>query len=403
MLDYIKTNICDVDDFELLKSNQFRTVYLVNNKLVVMFSANAKLIFNWYMSNQGFAPATIFGYDECICYDYLVPSSEYLKKYHIIDLIKSYRPKLISISDSEYYDAIEEKYKAHCIKMDIVSQISNRPSKEGLYQLHGNMDFDHTIVFDSKLILLDPRPITGALLYDIMNMYLSSFEVINMFELEELARLVNVDVADVDYYFEIVLVSKLNKLYNNDIIMYKKYLKLLSVRWFRHFFLCYYLREGVFMNILDIKFLNKAKQEKSLRDYDAKYYLVINTASKCGLTPQFDGLEEINKEFKDKGLVTVGFPCDQFRDQEFDSAEKADEFCRLNYGVTFEIMDKVDVNGDNQAPLFAELKKQQGGLFGSKIKWNFTKFIVDSEGNVIKRFSPADKPVKIKKYLSNKF
>lgn len=155
------------------------------------------------------------------------------------------------------------------------------------------------------------------------------------------------------------------------------------------------------MNTLDIKFLNKAKEEKSLRDYKGKYYLIINTASKCGLTPQFDGLEEINKKFQDKGLVTLGFPCDQFKDQEFDSAEEANEFCRLNYGVTFEIMDKVDVNGANEAPLFIELKHQKGGLFGSKIKWNFTKFIVDGEGKVIKRFSPTDKPAKIEKFLNN--
>ncbi len=157
------------------------------------------------------------------------------------------------------------------------------------------------------------------------------------------------------------------------------------------------------MNILDIKFLNKGKVEKSLRDYDAKYYLVINTASKCGLTPQFDGLEAINKQFKDQGLVTIGFPCDQFKEQEFDSADEADEFCRLNYGVTFEIMDKVDVNGPHEAPLFTELKRQKGGIFGSKIKWNFTKFIVDSEGRVIKRFAPTDKPEKISKYLQTKF
>lgn len=230
MLDYIKTNICDVEDYELLKSNQFRTVYLVNNKLVVMFSANAKLIFNWYMSNQGFAPATIFGYDDCICYDYLIPSSDYLKKFHITDLIKSYRPKLISISDSEYYEALEEKYKAHCINLGISTQIPKRPSKEGLYQLHGNMDFDHTIVFDSKLILLDPRPVTGALLYDIINMYLSSFEVINMFDLKEIASLLNTSEEDVLYYYEIVLVAKLSKIKAKDINMYNKYLKLLSVR-----------------------------------------------------------------------------------------------------------------------------------------------------------------------------
>lgn len=230
MLEFIKTNICDVEQYEMLKSNQFRTVYLVNNKLVVMFSANAKMIFNWYMSNQNFAPATIFGYDECICYDYLVPSSDYLKKHHLIDLIKSYRPKLVSISDNEYYDALEEKYKTYCQKMGIDSRLSKRPSKEGLYQLHGNMDFDHTIVFDSKLILLDPRPITGSLLYDVMNMYLSSFEVINMFELDELASILNCELNDVKYYYEIVLINKLSKIYNVDRNMYNEYLKLLSVR-----------------------------------------------------------------------------------------------------------------------------------------------------------------------------
>lgn len=230
MIEYIKTNICDVEDYKMLKSNQFRTVYLVNNKLVVMFSANAKLIFNWYMANQNFAPATIFGYDDCICYDYLIPSSDYLKKHHLVDFIKSYRPKLVSISDSEYYDALEEKYKTYCQKISIASQLPNRPSKEGLYQLHGNMDFDHTIVFDSKLILLDPRPVTGALLYDVMNMYLSSFEVVEMFDLEELALILNCDRSDVEYYYEIVLINKLSKLYNVDDIMYNKYLKLLSAR-----------------------------------------------------------------------------------------------------------------------------------------------------------------------------
>lgn len=230
MIEYIKTNICEVEDYEILKSNQFRTVYLVNNKLVVMFSANAKLIFNWYMSNQNFAPATIFGYDDCICYDYLVPTSDYLRKGHITDFIKSYRPKLVSISDNEYYDALEEKYKASCLKLGIDTLSLKRPQKEGLYQLHGNMDFDHTIVFDSKLILLDPRPITGALLFDILNMYLSSFELIQMYELQELADILNVELSDVEYYYELTLVAKLNKTNNNNDIMYKKYLKLLSAR-----------------------------------------------------------------------------------------------------------------------------------------------------------------------------
>lgn len=228
MIEYVKNNICDVDDFEILKSNQFRTVYLINNKLVVMFSANAKLIFNWYMSNQNFAPATLFGYDECICYDYLVPSSEHFKKQHFEDFVKSYRPKLVAISDDEYYDAIEGKYIQQCLKLDIDKAALKRPSKEGLYQLHGNMDFDHTLVFDNQIILLDPRPITGALLHDIVNIYLSSFTLIEMVDVEEIARWLNVSVEDVNYYCNLILIAKMYKVLDKDIIMYKKYLKMLS-------------------------------------------------------------------------------------------------------------------------------------------------------------------------------
>lgn len=153
------------------------------------------------------------------------------------------------------------------------------------------------------------------------------------------------------------------------------------------------------MNILNIKFLDRAKNEKSLSNYDGKYYLVINTASKCGLTPQFDGLEAINQEFKDKGLVTVGFPCGQFAGQELATADEADAFCKVNYGVTFQIMDKLKVNGKDASPLFKELKAQMPGPDGERIKWNFTKFLIDSEGNVIKRFEPKQEPIVIKEYL----
>ncbi len=153
------------------------------------------------------------------------------------------------------------------------------------------------------------------------------------------------------------------------------------------------------MNILDIEFLNRQKQEVTLRDFEGKYYLIINTASKCGLTSQFGGLEQINQEFKDKGLVTLGFPCSQFANQELDTADEASEFCRLNHGVSFELMDKVNVNGEHTAPLWIELKKQQKCLVGSAIKWNFTKFIVDSEGNVIKRFAPKDEPKVVSEFL----
>lgn len=154
------------------------------------------------------------------------------------------------------------------------------------------------------------------------------------------------------------------------------------------------------MNVLDIKFLNRAKEETSLSSFDGKYYLVINTASKCGLTPQFDGLEAIHKDFKDKGLVTVGFPCKQFAGQELDSADEANQFCKLNYGVTFDIMDMLDVNGKNAAPLFVELKSQMPDEESEDIKWNFTKFVVDSEGTVIKRFGPKEEPSVVHEFIS---
>ncbi len=153
------------------------------------------------------------------------------------------------------------------------------------------------------------------------------------------------------------------------------------------------------MELQNIKFLNRKKEEKTLKDYNAKAYLIVNTASKCGFTPQFDGLEKLNQAYKGQGLVILGFPCDQFKNQEFKSADEAEEFCRINYGVTFDIMDKVDVNGENEAPLFAKLKQLKKGFLSNEIKWNFTKFLVDENFNVIKRYSPSTKPEKLKKDL----
>lgn len=141
------------------------------------------------------------------------------------------------------------------------------------------------------------------------------------------------------------------------------------------------------MEIKQIKFLDKLGNEKTLEEYDAKLYLIINTASKCGFTPQFEGLEELNKKYRNKGLVTLGFPCNQFLNQEPNSAEGASEYCRLNYGVTFEIMGKLDVKGKNQHPLYEALSKEQG-----KVKWNFTKYLVDANGKVLKRFGSRTKP-----------
>lgn len=157
------------------------------------------------------------------------------------------------------------------------------------------------------------------------------------------------------------------------------------------------------MNILNIHFKKRDQVETTLQDFSSNYYLIINTASKCGLTPQFDGLEEINKHYGPKGLVTLGFPSGQFDNQELATADQANQFCKINYGVTFPIMDKIEVNGENAAPLFKALKEAQSGPNGKDIQWNFTKFIVDDSGNVLKRFEPKDEPSLIAEYLETLF
>jgi glutathione peroxidase len=123
--------------------------------------------------------------------------------------------------------------------------------------------------------------------------------------------------------------------------------------------------------------------------------LVINTATKCGLTPQFEGLEKLHQTYKDKGLVILGFPCNQFASQEPETNESIVEACLINHGVTFQLTEKVDVNGKNTHPVYEYLKKEKGGFLGSKIKWNFTKFLVNKEGKVLKRYSPTTTPDKI--------
>jgi glutathione peroxidase len=142
--------------------------------------------------------------------------------------------------------------------------------------------------------------------------------------------------------------------------------------------------------------VTKANGEpQSLRDYAGKVLLIVNTASKCGFTPQFAGLQKLYEQYKDQGFEVLGFPCDQFNNQEFDSIEETTEFCQVNYGVTFPIFAKVDVNGEHEDPLFTFLKKQQKGLLGSRIKWNFTKFLVDKQGNVVDRYASTTEPEKI--------
>ena len=126
--------------------------------------------------------------------------------------------------------------------------------------------------------------------------------------------------------------------------------------------------------------------------------LVVNTASKCGFTPQYDGLEALYQRFKDRGFEVLGFPCNQFGAQEPGSDDEIAEFCKVNFGVTFPLMQKVDVNGPEASPLFDWMKGEAKGLMGStSIKWNFTKFLIDREGNVVKRYGPADKPEAIAK------
>lgn len=137
----------------------------------------------------------------------------------------------------------------------------------------------------------------------------------------------------------------------------------------------------------------------SLSEFKGKTIVVVNTASKCGLTPQYEGLENLYRKYKDKGLVVLGFPCNQFGQQEKGTSEEISEFCQVNYGVSFPMFDKVEVNGPNAHPVFKYLKSKLGGIFGGNIKWNFTKFVIDKYGKPVKRFSPITKPEKIESYL----
>ena len=137
-------------------------------------------------------------------------------------------------------------------------------------------------------------------------------------------------------------------------------------------------------------------EEKSLADYSGQVVLVVNTASKCGFTPQYTGLQELHEAYADQGLQVVGFPCNQFGGQEPGDATEIGAFCQRNYGVTFQMMEKVDVNGSDAHPLFEWLRSQKGGMLGSKIKWNFTKFLVGRDGQVIERYASTTKPDKLK-------
>jgi len=146
-------------------------------------------------------------------------------------------------------------------------------------------------------------------------------------------------------------------------------------------------------SIFDITADSLSGQPVNLSQYKGQVLLIVNTASKCGFTPQYKGLEAVYEQFKDKGAVVLGFPCNQFGAQEPGSADEIGAFCEKNYGVSFPLFAKIDVNGDNAHPLFKKLKKDAPGILGTEaIKWNFTKFLIRKDGTVFGRYAPATKP-----------
>lgn len=147
------------------------------------------------------------------------------------------------------------------------------------------------------------------------------------------------------------------------------------------------------MTVYDYSARSLDGREVSLAEFKGKVLLIVNTASKCGFTPQYQGLQALYSRFADRGLVVLGFPCNQFGRQEPGSEADIGQFCEVNFGVTFPLFSKIDVNGSNAHPLYRHLKEEAPGLLGSKaVKWNFTKFLVDREGRVVRRYAPTDTP-----------
>ncbi|MCW8128621.1 glutathione peroxidase [Microbulbifer halophilus] len=155
-------------------------------------------------------------------------------------------------------------------------------------------------------------------------------------------------------------------------------------------------------NLYSIPLKTQDGRETTLEEYRGKVLLAVNTASKCGFTPQYKGLEALYEKYRDRGLVVLGFPCNQFGKQEPGSDDEIKEFCELNFGVNFPLFAKLDVNGPDAHPLFVELKEQAPGLMGTEgIKWNFTKFLIDRDGQVVKRFAPKDKPEELESEIES--
>ena len=145
-------------------------------------------------------------------------------------------------------------------------------------------------------------------------------------------------------------------------------------------------------NVYDFTVKDRKGKDVSLKDYEGKVLLIVNTATGCGFTPQYEGLEALYKKYNEKGLEVLDFPCDQFGHQAPGTDDEINEFCVSRYFTTFDRFAKIEVNGDNQEPLYKFLKSQKKGVMGSAIKWNFTKFLINREGEVIARYAPTTKP-----------
>ena len=155
------------------------------------------------------------------------------------------------------------------------------------------------------------------------------------------------------------------------------------------------------MNIYDFKVLDAKGVEISMTEYRGKVLLIVNTATGCGFTPQYAGLQNLYEKYRDKGLEILDFPCNQFGHQAPGTEEEIQEFCTLKYRTTFQLFSKIDVNGKNAEPLFQYLKRQKGGILGDDIKWNFTKFLVSKDGEVVERYAPVTKPEDIEGDILN--
>ena len=150
-------------------------------------------------------------------------------------------------------------------------------------------------------------------------------------------------------------------------------------------------------DLYDIEIENMKGEIKTLKEYAGKVLIIVNTASKCGFTPQYNDLQTLYEQYNSEGLEILAFPCNQFGEQEKGSNDDIQSFCQINFGLTFPVMGKLNVNGDEESPLYTYLKSEKKGLLGKNIKWNFTKFLVDRNGNVVKRFAPTLTPLKMNK------